>query len=124
MVRARIHLRSFEYHGIHSSDASDDTVEVVGLKSEQHAVPIRFGSWVSHVRMLMRIPGVDLHDQLAVRDDPLVFLAAMRTLSAEHSLIPATAGLNVSDRDQRLCLHRLMNDAHQPAGGRASVPSQ
>jgi hypothetical protein len=55
--------------------------------------------------MMLHIPAVQLKNQPAVRNEPLVLRAAMAALTAKEALIPATARLNIAHANERLWTH-------------------
>ena len=72
-------------------------VEVVEFKPQEHAISIWRDVWISDATMMMlHIPSVQLKNQPAVRNQPLILRAAMRTLTAKETLIPATARFNIA----------------------------
>lgn len=96
-------------------------VEVVEFKPEQHAISVRRDLWISDAAvMVLHIPVVQLKNQPAARDQPLILLPAMRTLTAEQTLIPATACLDVPDANKRLWVHKnFVVKVQASASGRA-----
>ena len=72
-------------------------VKIIELKPQENAVSIRFDIWIPDwPMMVLNIPSVQLKDQAITRDQSLILGAAMRTLTAKETLIPATARLNIS----------------------------
>jgi hypothetical protein len=62
--------------------------------------------WVANgTVMMLHVPKVQLKNQPAQRNKPLILGAAVVTLAAKESLIPATACLNVSDTNKGLWAH-------------------
>ena len=95
--------------------AGDGRVEVVEFKPQEHAISVWRDVWISDTPMMMlHIPSVQLKDQPVTRDQPLILLAAMRTLAAEQTLIPATARLDVAHANERLEMHKN-SVANEPA---------
>ena len=81
-------------------------VEVMDLKPEQHAVSVWPERWIADTAMVMfHIPPVQLKDEPALPNQPLVLTPAMRTLAAQQSLIPATARLNIAHANKGLWIH-------------------
>src|SRR5439155_23893299 len=86
--------------------ARDGRVEVVDFKPQQHAISVWLDVWVSDTTMMMlHIPSVQLKKQPAVRNEPLILRAAMRTLAAKETLIPATARLHIAHANKGLWTH-------------------
>ena len=80
-------------------------VEVVEFKPQEHAV-----SWcdvgISDAGMMMLyIPSVQLKNQPALRNEPLVLGPAMGALAAKETLIPATARLDIGHANEWLWIH-------------------
>ncbi len=91
---------------LHTFCACNCCVEVVDLKPEKHTVSIRSDVWISDAAMVMLdVPSVQLKNQPAVRNEPLILSAAMRTLTAKQVLIPAAARLNIAHADKGLGMH-------------------
>jgi hypothetical protein len=55
--------------------------------------------------MVFDLKAVQLEDQRAIRDQSLVFRAAVRALTAEEALIPPAARFDVGHGDQGLGMH-------------------
>ena len=76
--------------------ACNRRVEVVEFKPQEHAVSVWRDVGISDAGMMMlNIPSVQLKNQPAVRNEPLVLGAAMGALAAKETLIPATARLDI-----------------------------
>jgi hypothetical protein len=56
--------------------------------------------------VVLHIPTVQLKNQPAARNEPLILGAAVAALTAEETLIPATARLNVTHANERLWMDR------------------
>src|SRR5688572_11602890 len=81
-------------------------IEVVEFKPQEHAISVGRDVWISDTPMMMlHIPSVQLEDQPVTQDQPLIIPAAMRTLTAEQALIPATARLNIAHANKGLGMH-------------------
>ena len=81
-------------------------IKVVDFKPEEHAISVGRDVWISNTTMMMlHIPSVQLKNQPATRDQSLILLAAMRTLTAEETLIPTTACLNIAHANKGLWTH-------------------
>lgn len=111
MVRAAIARRWIAVAGqddldSHSGGARHRRVEIINLKPQEHAVPVRLESWVADWAMMMLdMPIVQLEDQLPARDQSLIIWSAVRALAAEQLLIPATARLDVAHANEWLRMH-------------------
>jgi len=82
---------------------SNRSVEVIQLKPQQHAISVGLEIWISDGTVVMlHIPSVQLKNQPAVRDEPLILTAAMPALTAQETLIPATARFNIMHANQGL----------------------
>ncbi len=83
------------------------SVEVVKFKPQDHAVSVRPDGWIADATMVMfHVPSMQLKDQPAIRDQSLILRAAVRTLTAEETLIPATARFDVARAHERLWMHK------------------
>ena len=77
--------------------AGHSRFEVVDFKPQEHAISVGLDVWISDTAMMMLdIPSVQLKNQPALRNQPLILSAAMRTLTAKETLIPATARFNIA----------------------------
>ena len=87
--------------------AGNGRVEVLDFKPQKHAISVWPGVWIADTTVVMlHIPPVQLKDQAAVRNEPLIFTAAMRTLTGKEALIPATARLNIAHANKGLWAHK------------------
>jgi hypothetical protein len=83
-----------------------DVVEVVDFEPEQDAVAVGFVIAVGDGAVVVRcLETVELQDELIVEAEPFVVRAAVVAAQAEEPLVPAAAGLDVSDGDERLRTH-------------------
>ena len=86
--------------------ASNGRVEVLEFKPQEHAISVWRDVWVSDATMMMlHIPSVQLKNQPAVGYEPLILTSAMRTLTAEEMLIPATARFDIAHANKGLWIH-------------------
>jgi hypothetical protein len=83
----------------------DSRVEVANFKPQEHAVSRREVGIADRSVMMVHIPSVQLKNQLPARNEPLILRAAMATLTAKETLIPATARLNIAHANKRLWTH-------------------
>jgi len=87
----------------HLIGALDDGVEVVDLEPEEKAVAVGFVVAVGdETVMVRRLEAVELQDELVVEAETIVVRAAMVAAEAEELLVPAAAGLDVSNSDEGL----------------------
>jgi hypothetical protein len=78
-------------------------IEVVDLKPQKHAVSVWLGIWVPDgAVMVLYLPPVQLQNRPAVRDQPFILSTAMRALTTQETLIPATARLDITHANERL----------------------
>ena len=86
--------------------ACNRRVEVVELKPQEHAVSVWSDVGISDAGMMMlHIPSVQLKNQPAVRNEPLIVGPAMGALAAKETLIPATARLDIGHANKWLWIH-------------------
>jgi len=78
-------------------------VEIVEFKPQEHAIAVGFEIWIAEPTVLMfHLPSVQLKNQPAVQNEPLILSAAMPTLKAKETLIPAAARFHVTHANQGL----------------------
>lgn len=80
-------------------------VEIVHFKPQQHAVADRQFGIANGAVMMIDLPVVQLKNEPPVRHQPFIVWAAMGALAVEQSLIPAAAGFDIADADERLWAH-------------------
>jgi hypothetical protein len=85
--------------------AVNSRLEVVDFKPQEHAISRREAGIADGSVMVLHIPAVQLKNQLAVRNEPLILRAAMATLTVKETLIPATARLNIAHGNKGLWTH-------------------
>ena len=91
--------------------ASNGRVEVLEFKPQEHAISVGPDVGISDATVMMvHIPAVQLKNQPAVRNEPLILRAAMRTLTAKETLIPATARFNIAHANKGLWTHTNLLD--------------
>ncbi len=100
----------------HILSAGNRRIEIINLKPQKDAVPVRLSLRVAYAAVVMlHVPAMELQDEPAVaRHKPLVFRAAVRALAAQQPLIPAAARLNVVDTNQRLWTHTISDRPKAP----------
>ena len=107
MIGVGIHAWTVENLGGQRVSSLNGHSEAVDLKPEKDAVAVWLDGRIAQMRMVVDVPGMELEDELpAVIDELLVLGTSMPARAAEQALIPAAAGLDVSNRDQGLRLHR------------------
>ena len=93
--------------GVHLPGTRNRRVEVVDLEPQEHAVSVWLKTGIPDgAMMVLHIPSVQLQDQPALGDQPFILTAAMRALTTQQTLVPATARLNVTHADEWLWMHR------------------
>ena len=86
--------------------ACNRRVEVVEFKPQKHAVSVWCDVGISESAMVMlHIPSVQLKNQPAVRNEPLILAPAMGALAPKETLIPATARLDIGHANKWLRVH-------------------
>jgi|SRR6187397_51506 hypothetical protein len=85
--------------------AGNSRVEVANFKPQEHAVSRREIGIADGTVMMLHIPPVQLKNQLAVRNEPLILRAAMATLTVKETLIPPTARFNIAHANKGLWAH-------------------
>ena len=95
-----------DHLGAELTGAFDGRVEVIHLEPQEHAVAVRAGVGVADgAVVVLYVPSVQLEHELLMGDQPLVLRSPVRALAVEQPLVPATAGLDVPDGDERLRSH-------------------
>jgi len=80
-------------------------VEVVDLKPEEHAISMREAGVADRTVMMLHLPAVQSHDQLAARNKLFILRTAMTALATQEPLIPATARFNITNTNEGLGTH-------------------
>ncbi len=80
-------------------------------------MPRRGGIRVGQVGVLLRVPGVQLHHELAVAKQPLVFSASVAAFQVQEPSVPTAARLHVANRNQRLGLDGAVRPGVPPHAG-------
>jgi hypothetical protein len=89
--------------------ACNRRVEVVELKPQEHAVSVWCDGGISDVAMMMlHIPPVQLKDQPAMGNEPLVLGPAVGAFAAQETSIPATARLDIGYANKWLWMHTTL----------------
>jgi hypothetical protein len=106
MVRTRVAMPRQDNLRLQVRGATNGRFEVVYFKPEQHAISVR-EVWIADGTVVMlRFPFVQLKHQFAFEHETFIFRSAVAALTPEETLIPPTAGLNVTHANERLWMHR------------------
>jgi hypothetical protein len=96
----------FDHRSFHLFGTCDGGIEVVEFKPQEHAISVWLEIGITQEPVLMRyIPSVQLKKQLSMRNEALVFWAAMPGLTAQETLVPATARFNIVHANKGLQSH-------------------
>ena len=75
-------------------------VEVVELEPEQDAVAVWFVRWIPDRQVVvLDLEAMELKNQVAVGNKPIVLGSAVGALTSQQTLVPAAARFNVGDSD-------------------------
>jgi hypothetical protein len=97
--------------------APNGFIKILDFKPQKYAISVREFRIADRTVMMLHVPTVQLKNQPAVRDKPLILRTAVITFAAEETLIPTTARLNIAHADQRLWVHRcLPSQSSDPFG--------
>ena len=90
----------------HLMGALDDGVEVVDLEPEENTVAVGLVVAVGDGAVVVRgLEAVKLQDELIVEAETLVVRTAVVAAEAEEVLVPAAAGFDIGNSDERLRAH-------------------
>src|SRR5690349_14440197 len=81
------------------------SVKILHFKPQQHAIAMSQVRVADPAMMMLHLPTVQLHEQLAVGHQLLVLASAMAAPAAQQFLVPTTAGFDISHANQRLWTH-------------------
>lgn len=96
--------------GLELGGAGNRHIEVVDLKPQEEAVAIGVVVGIADRQMVVGdLKTVQLEDEDAAGDEPVVFRPAVRALTTEEMLVPATAGLHIGNRYEGLGTHRAFS---------------
>jgi hypothetical protein len=99
-------MARFDNVRLHLRGSGDGGVEVVDLEPEKDSVPIGLILGITDSSVVVcDLEVVELEDQGVVRDQSLVFRAAVVAPTAEETLVPAAACFDVGDGNQGLRTH-------------------
>ena len=80
-------------------------VEIVHFEPQERAVSGR-NVWIANgAVMIVPVPAVQLKNEAPLRNEPLIIRSTMGALAVEQMLIPAAAGLDIADANERLRAH-------------------
>lgn len=90
-------------------------IKILNFEPQQHAVADSEVRLAYAPVMMRHLPIVQLKNQPAIRDQPLVIWAAMGALAPEKLLIPAARRLDVPRANKRLWMHRPYSHPGSPS---------
>ena len=102
----RIAVPGMNHFDLHFFRTSYGRVEIIEFEPQQHTIAMRQILVTDWTVIVSHIPAVQLQDQLSIRNKPLVLRSAVRTLTAQQTLIPTTARFDIMHANQRLWAHR------------------
>ncbi len=80
-------------------------IKIVQFKPQQYAVSVSEFRIADGAVMMIHTPVVQLHQQLAIRNQLLVLASAVPALAAQKTLVPATACFDISYTNEGLGTH-------------------
>ena len=96
-------MARFDDLSFHLFGTRNRGVEIVQFKPKKNSIAIRpkigIPEWTV---MVLDVPVVQLEDQISARDQSLIIRPAVVALTAEETLIPTTARLDVMHADEGL----------------------
>ena len=110
---ARLALGRVAVHGEHDlgselAGPGDGLVEVLDLEPQQHPVAADQRGVADRPVVVVDLEVVQLEDEPVAVDQTLVLLPAVVAATAQETLVPAAAGLDVDDGEQGLWAHGRM----------------
>ena len=91
---------------LHLCRTLHDSVEVVHFEPKKYAIAIRpVGAIGNRPVMMLNFEAMQLQDQRSILHQLFILLAAVRATATEQALIPAAAGFDIGDTDERLRAH-------------------
>jgi hypothetical protein len=92
--------------GFQFGDTIHRRIEVVDFKPQQYSISIGFVIRITNRPVVVcDFEAVQLHDQLAIGNQSLIFAPAVRALTAKQALVPPAARFDVGHRDEGLGTH-------------------
>lgn len=93
--------------GFQFGGTGESCIEVVDFKPQEYAVSIGLVVRITDRPVVVfDLKAVQLEDQHAIGDEPLVFCPAVRALTTEEALVPPAARLDICHRDKGLGTHQ------------------
>ena len=90
----------------HFGGALQYRVEVFHLEPQEHTIAVgSVGAIADRAVMVLDIKAVQLQNERATLHQLLILLAAVNPAATQQALIPATAGFDIRDTDERLGTH-------------------
>jgi hypothetical protein len=90
----------------HFCGALHDRVEVIHLEPEQHTIAVRsVGSIANRAVMVLDFKAVQLQHEPAILHQLLILFATVGSAATQQALIPAAAGFDIRDTNERLGAH-------------------
>jgi hypothetical protein len=102
----RIAVPRTDHLDLHFLRAHHGRVEIIEFKLQQHTIAMRQILATDWTVIVSHTPAVQLQDQSIVQNKTLILEPAMRTSTAEQTLIPAAARFDIVHANQRLWAHR------------------
>jgi hypothetical protein len=110
---------------VHLYGARNGRFEVVYLKPEQNTIAVRFVARITDRPMVMlNLEPMQLQDQNAIRNKPLILWATVCASASEQAPIPAAACLDIVYGNQRLGAHVSTIACISTISGRRSYVSR
>jgi hypothetical protein len=96
----------FDNLGLQLRSPRDGAIEILQFKPKEHAIPVGPKAGIPQRAMLVfDVPIVQLEDQVSAEHQPLVIRSTVVALTAEETLIPPAACLDVVDANKGLQTH-------------------
>ena len=105
-------MRLFDYMGTQRTSSFDGGIEVVHLEPQQDSMPTWRRVRIDKIRVMLFVPGMELKDQVAVTEHPIVgipMLMLRECVGSQQMLVPAAAGPYVTHGNQRLRLNPCLS---------------
>lgn len=92
--------------GIHLRRAGNGFIKVVDLKPQQNTIALRLVVRIADRSVVViDLDAVQPQDQPVIRDQSLIFRAAVRALAPEQTLVPAATRFDIRHCDEGLGTH-------------------
>gem|GEM_PF-4812521 len=90
----------------HFGGTLHDSIKIFYLEPEQYTIAIGFVVTIANrAMMVLHFKAVQLENKLSIFRQLLILLAAVAAATIEKALIPAAAGFDIRDTNQRLRTH-------------------